>query len=169
MQASFLRVTLITAAALTLSGCFVSEQKHANTAKEVENLKAELQYIKSSIGDFLFLGLDPELEMSISDVSFTPPETKYSSVEVKFRSNLKQTNDEFPLQNYYVSITYAVLNDNGNEIGDFTFESKMENGVLALAEEQVVYGLKAFDTEGFKLAAKSYNWYPAQKFIPKKI
>jgi len=160
-------VLLTATIAVGLTGCFVPEEKYAAVDSELKNLKKEMGFLKASLGEFRYLGLDPGIEVIVTDVEFSPPEGKYSSPTVGFKSSLKQTNADFPLDSYSVNVTFSVLNSQGAEVYDFIVGSKVRNGVLALAETKSLYSLRERNYAGYKLVAKDYSWFPVRKLKPK--
>ena len=153
--------------AFLLSGCIVSEEEHRKLAEELDRVKQELSLTQQALGQFRYMALDPELEFSLSDEEFSEADSEYSSPIVKFKASLRQTNNEFPLDNYEILIDFSVLGQNDKEISEFTVNSTVKNGVLALAEENSLYDLKNTSLEGLKLAVKDYAWYPTRSFEPK--
>lgn len=153
--------------ALLVSGCVVSEEDHRKLAEELDAVKQDLRSTQQGLGQFRYMALDPELVFSLSDVEFTEPDGKYDVPKVTFKASLRQTNDDFPLDNYDIVIQFSVLGENGQEISEFPIRSIVENGVLALAEDHKIYGLKSNSVDEFKLAVKDYAWYPLRRFGPK--
>jgi len=153
--------------AFLLSGCIVSEEEHRKLAEELDRVKQELSLTQQTLGQFRYMALDPELEFSLSDEEFSEADSEYSSPIVKFKASLRQTNNEFPLDNYEILIDFSVLGQNDKEISEFPVNSTVKNGVLALAEENSLYDLKNTSLEGLKLAVKDYAWYPTRSFEPK--
>jgi hypothetical protein len=143
----------------TLSGCFVSESKYQ---KSVEDLSSQIELLQSNLGTMQYIGLDPEITLSIKDVEFNPAE-EYGSPTVKFKVNLKQTNIDFPLENYGINLYFSVLDANGNEVSTIAVSSDVEFGVLSLAEDKSMYSLKSSNLSGYKLKVKYFNWYPSLK------
>ena len=157
----------ILSTAFLLSGCIVSEEEHRKLAEELDRVKQELSLTQQTLGQFRYMALDPELEFSLSDEEFSEADSEYSSPIVKFKASLRQTNNEFPLDNYEILIDFSVLGQNDKEISEFPVNSTVKNGVLALAEENSLYDLKNTSLEGLKLAVKDYAWYPTRSFEPK--
>jgi len=159
---------LLCLSALSLQGCYVSEEKHAAVIDQLNDLKQEIKSVKSELGDFRYQSLDPKIKFSIKDVEFLKPERYSASPSVKFKASLKQTNPSFPLDHYSINVTLSVLDETGNAIHDVGVYSEVENGVLSLAEEESLYGLNTRDTSGYTLSVKSYEWFPVQNFLPYK-
>jgi len=157
----------ILSTAFLLSGCIVTEEQHRELADELDHVKQELSSTQQALGQFRYMALDPELEFSLSDEEFSEADSKYSSPSVKFKASLRQTNSEFPLNNYTILIDFSVLGQNDKEIDKFTVNSTVKNGVLALAEENSLYDLENKSLEGLRLAVKDYAWYPTRSFEPK--
>ncbi|WP_143063091.1 hypothetical protein [Halopseudomonas bauzanensis] len=153
--------------ALLLSGCIVSEEEHRKLEEKLDMVQQELRSTQQALGQFRYMALDPELEFSLSDQEFSDADNKYSSPTVKFKANLRQTNNDFPLDNYEILIGFSVLANNDQEISEFTVNSTVKNGVLALAEEKSLYSLKNRSLEGLRLTVKDYAWYPTRSFEPK--
>ena len=160
------RIVLLFLLALSLSGCFVTDEKYQDAVMEISQLKNSLKELRENLGNYQYLTNDPKISFSIKDIKFQPPDSTYGSPTVKFKASLKQTNADFPLTNYFIIITFSILDENNNEIEDLRVSSEIENGVLSLAEEITLYGLKQVKFVGYKLVAKEYRWSPIYKFTP---
>lgn len=152
---------------LLVSGCVVSEEDHRELAEELDAVKQELRSTQQYLGQFRYMALDPALDFSLSDVEFINPDGKYDTPKVKFKASLRQTNGDFPLDNYDLLVEFSVLGQNGQEIKEFAIKSTVENGVLALAEDHKLYGFRSKSVDGLTLAVKAYSWYPIRRFEPK--
>ena len=150
---------------ILLSGRIVPEEDYRNTVKELGSLKEEVTELRTALGEFQYASMEPQIKCSIKDVEFSPSENSYSSPVVKFKASLKQTNEKFPIENYSIVLHFSVLDENDNEIEDITIYSEIENGVLSLAEEESIYGLRKYNFEGHKLVVKNYEWYPTRKYL----
>lgn len=161
-----LKTVALISLSITLSGCFATKEDFESAELEIRSLKAELESLKSNLGDQQFMALDPKLSFTISDVIFEPSDSKYDRPNVKFKCSLKQTNKSFPLENYHLEIVFSLLDANGNEIEEVLVFSELSNGVLALAEDQTLYDVNRNreDFDGYKLVTKYYSWYPVIKF-----
>lgn len=161
-------IALLSFVVLSLGGCFVSDKKYQETVTELIQVKNSLEELRENLGGFQYLANDPKIYFSIKDVEFQSPNSTYDSPSVKFKASLKQTNADFLLTNYSISITLSVLDKNNNDVKEVYVRSEITNGLLALAEEKTIYGLKRVDFDGYKLVAKEYLWYPVYKFKPHK-
>ena len=110
----FGEIVLLFFVMLSLGGCFVSDNKFQETVTELVQVKKSLEELRENIGYFQYLANDPKISFTIKDVEFQPPEKLYGSSSVKFKASLKQTNTDFPLKNYNISIMFSVLDENNN-------------------------------------------------------
>ena len=163
------KIAVLSFVVLLLGGCFVSDKKYQETVAELIQVKNSLEELRENLGSFQYLANDPKISFSIKDVEFQSHlDSIYGSSSVKFKASLKQTNADFPLTNYSISIMLSVLDKNNNEVKEVHVVSEITNGVLALAEEETLYGLKRVNFDGYKLVAKEYRWSPVYKFKPNK-
>lgn len=152
-------VSCIILGCLLVTGCIAQKS-------DVDELKNQIADLRQSLGDYQYLALNPMLEISVIDFKFKPPKDSYSGIQLSFNSSVKQTNPHFLPQDYRVDIEFSILNDNNNEVGSIHLSSQVKNGVLALAEDKEVYGVKAIDISGFKVVPKQYYWYPLDLHKP---
>ena len=132
---------------------------------------SETETIKTNLGAFQYIGVDPQLSFSIPTAEFEPPENEYSSVKVKFTVNIKQNNKTFPLNNYKVYASADVLDNQGTKREKVIIQGDVENGVVSVSGINEIYGLKVKDQselKSLKLQINSYNWYPKSEFKPFK-
>lgn len=160
-----IRNTILVLAIGVLTSCFVQEDQYMQTVEELESVKNELALLKSNLGEFQYQATDPMLEINVRDIEFDEGGVIYSP-SAKYRLSIRQTNEDFPLSNYAISIRLLLRDQNDNEIDDFSLFSEIENGVLSLAEEQSFIGLDVYEFAGFDIVAESYNWYPQTVFYP---
>ena len=136
----------------------------ACTSDELDSIKNELNELKKGLGNIQYMAIDPQISFSIKDVEFLPPDSIYGSPSVKYRLNLKQNNNNFPLSEYKIHIIISILDTNGSEIDSFSVISETENGVLSIAEEETLFGFKKNNFDGLNLAIKNYSWNPNNEF-----
>lgn len=134
------------------------------TSGDLDSVKNELEELKKNLGDIQYMAMDPFVSFSIKDVEFLPANNSYGSPSVKYRLNLKQNNKDFPLSNYTIRIVVSILNETDTEVNTFSVVSNVENGVLSLAEEEILYSFKKTNFDGLKLAIKNYSWNPIIDF-----
>lgn len=130
---------------------------------------SETETIKTNLGAFQYMGVDPQLSFSIPTAEFEPPENEYSSVKVKFTVNIKQNNKTFPLSSYKVSAFADVLDNQGTKREKVIIQGEVENGVVSVSGIDEIYGLKVKDQselKSLKLQINSYNWFPKFEFKP---
>ena len=160
------KLCVISVLLLSLIGCFVPEEKFNKSVSEIEKLKVEITELKNTLGEFQYLAMNPEIQFIIKDVEFISPKNEYDNISVKFKVSLKQNNKKFPLSNYQIWIFFAVLDENNNELNTFMIDSEVENGVLALAEDETLFGLKDVKISGCKIIVKEYIWNPFHIYKP---
>jgi hypothetical protein len=150
-----MRLYVVLFLSFLLIGCS-AQNENADIMKKIDS-------VKNNLGDFQYLGLDPKLSISISKAYFNDSDKPYGNPEVTFTANIKQYNDEFPLTVYDVNVRFMVLDENDNEVAEFTAFGRMENGVLSIADVKELYGAIKKSAEGLRLEAKHYTWYPINK------
>lgn len=131
----------------------------------------ETERIKSNLGAFQYLGIDPQLSFSIPTAEFELPENEFSSVKAKFTINIKQNNKTFPLSNYTVTAVANIIDNQGVKRDKVMVQGEIENGVVSLSEISEIYGLKVKDQselKSLKLEIDSYHWFPKFTFKPFK-
>jgi hypothetical protein len=129
----------------------------------------ETETIKTNLGAFQYMGVDPQLSFSIPTAEFELPENEYSSVKAKFTVNIKQNNKTFPLNIYHVSATADVLDNQGTKREKIIIQGDVENGVVSVSGIDSIYGLKVKDQselKSLKLQINSYQWFPKFELKP---
>lgn len=130
---------------------------------------SDTETIKTNLGPFQYMGVDPQLSFSIPTAEFEAPKTAYDSPTVKFTVNIKQNNKKFPLSKYQVSAPIDVIDSQGTKRTTVLVNGEVENGVVSVSGIDSLYGLKVKDEaelKSLKLQIKSYSWFPSFKLKP---
>lgn len=168
-------ISLVLAIALCLAGSsfyfsithkgYVSENKFQQTVAELNQLKVEIENLKANLRDWQYMGIDPMISVTISDIEFKQPES-YDGPKIKFKINIKQTNANFPLKKYYARIDLGVYDPSNYKVTSVDMLAEMENGVSATADEYELYGKKIYDFGGYTIKPTGVIWYPIPEHKP---
>ena len=133
------------------------------------DMNKEVASVKTNLGQFQYMGLDPQLSFSVPTAEFVHQTGDYDSAKVRYTVNMKQNNNSFPLQTYNISVSLIVLDNSNAEKSHFTVNGKIENGVVSVSYIEVLYGFKTKNSEeakSLKLKIKSYVWFPIYELKP---
>jgi hypothetical protein len=137
-----------------------------NSSGDNDYVDTRISEVKTNLGDFQYIGLDPKLSFVNSNIRFDEPEKEYGSPSVKYTTNVKQNNPDFPLDKYNITVIYAVHDQNAVELIVIQDHGIVENGILSLSNYQKLYGLDRNNLEGLTLKVKEYYWHPISKREP---
>ena len=144
---------------------YVSEIQYQQTVADLNQTKVEIENLKANLRDWQYMGIDPMISVTVNDIEFKQSES-YNGPKIKFKTNIKQTNPNFPLKKYYARIDLAIYDPTNNKVTSINILAEMENGVSATADEHELYGKKIYNFSGYTIKPIAVIWYPIPEYQP---
>jgi hypothetical protein len=129
---------------------------------------SEIEKIRSNLGPFQYMGVDPQLSFNIVKFEAEAPDDAFSP-EIKYTINIKQNNPDFPLNEYEVFVTADIVDRQGSKRDQIVAIGNVENGALSISNVETLYGVNVKDEaelKSLRMQIESYFWVPKYTHKP---
>jgi len=133
--------------------------------KMLPETASEIKQIKSNLGDYQYMSVDPQLSFDIKKASFKKANTYLGNPEVNYTVTVKQNNLDFPVNEYRFTVYFGVYY-NEEEVYDFIDLGEISDKITSISDVHPMYGFTPKSLSGLEVEVKSYSWSPICEFKP---
>ncbi len=125
---------------------------------------SEVAELKRTLGEYQYIDVDPQLTFEFRETEFTSKKSAYEDIDVTFNLKVTQHNKDFPVDKYQLILNISVLDENENEVYDFSEVLNVDAEVSTIQQTQKLFNFEGIYALGHKLVVEKYNWYPIRDF-----